>query len=144
MDFSYLFLIFTPQTNDQLSKTRLLFASKRLTDLNANYGKKMQRKLNKTALFLALSIYTVSAFKPLSKEEQIDKFNKMNEEVEPFRRNLTECARQVRATMVDVENFLKRIPQATMQGIPSFLEFFHTSFPSFSHKFSSVVRLING
>ncbi|CAH0719254.1 unnamed protein product, partial [Brenthis ino] len=40
----------------------------------------------------------------------------MNDEVEPFRRNLTECARQVKASMVDVENFLKRIPQSTLQG----------------------------
>ncbi|CAG4938145.1 unnamed protein product [Parnassius apollo] len=40
----------------------------------------------------------------------------MNSEVEPFRKNLTECARQVKASMVDVENFLKRIPQSTTQG----------------------------
>lgn len=43
-------------------------------------------------------------------------YNKMTEEVEPFRKNLTECARQVKASMVDVEHFLKRIPQANMQG----------------------------
>ncbi|XP_046970933.1 uncharacterized protein LOC124537977 [Vanessa cardui] len=61
-------------------------------------------------------ILLVRSFKPLTKEEQISKFNKMNEEVEPFRKNLTECARQVKASPIDVENFLKRIPQSTMQG----------------------------
>lgn len=40
----------------------------------------------------------------------------MDSEVEPFRRNISECARQVKAGMGDVENFLKRIPQATMEG----------------------------
>ncbi|XP_052744498.1 uncharacterized protein LOC112053685 [Bicyclus anynana] len=68
------------------------------------------------ACLIFVSIYTVVAFEPPTKEEQIDKINKMNQEVEPFRRNLTECARQVKASMVDVENFLKRIPQSTMQG----------------------------
>ncbi|OWR44192.1 uncharacterized protein LOC116774404 [Danaus plexippus] len=52
----------------------------------------------------------------MTKEEQIDRFNKMNEEVEPFRQNLTDCARQVKASMIDVEHFLKRIPQSSMQG----------------------------
>ncbi|CAG9782222.1 unnamed protein product [Diatraea saccharalis] len=52
----------------------------------------------------------------MSKEDHLEKFNKMNDDVEPFRKNLTECARQVKASMVDVENFLKRIPQSTMQG----------------------------
>lgn len=66
-------------------------------------------------VFFALFILII-AFTPLTKEEQIEKFNKMNDEVEPFRRNLTECARQVKASMVDVENFLKRIPQSTLQG----------------------------
>lgn len=60
--------------------------------------------------------YLVLSFKPLTKEEQIEKYNKMNQEVEPFRKNLTECARQVKATMVDVESFLKRVPQSTMEG----------------------------
>ncbi|XP_045504680.1 uncharacterized protein LOC123701302 [Colias croceus] len=63
-----------------------------------------------TILHLSLS------FQPLSKEQHIEKFNKISEDVEPFRRNLTECAHQVKASMVDVENFLKRIPQSTMQG----------------------------
>ncbi|XP_013171641.1 PREDICTED: uncharacterized protein LOC106120761 [Papilio xuthus] len=60
--------------------------------------------------------YLVVTFKPLTKEEHIEKINKMNSEVEPFRRNISECARQVKAGMGDVENFLKRIPQATMEG----------------------------
>lgn len=71
-------------------------------------------------ILIFLIIFTVfilvMAFTPLTKDEQIDKFNKMNEGVEPFRRNLTECARQVKASMVDVENFLKRIPQTSLQG----------------------------
>lgn len=68
-------------------------------------------------IFILASIfYSSLSFKPLSKEEQINNFNKMNEDVEPFRRNLTECARQVKASMVDVEHFLKRIPQSSMQG----------------------------
>ncbi|CAH2055909.1 unnamed protein product, partial [Iphiclides podalirius] len=69
-------------------------------------------------LFLvsASAFYLAMSFTPLTKEEQMEKMDRMNQEVEPFRRNLTECARQVRASMVDVENFLKRIPQSTMQG----------------------------
>lgn len=75
-------------------------------------------KFSKIILFLIIFsvILLVRSFKPLTKEEQIQKINKMNEDVEPFRKNLTECARQVKASMVDVENFLKRIPQSTMQG----------------------------
>ncbi|XP_072945418.1 uncharacterized protein [Epargyreus clarus] len=65
---------------------------------------------------IALTFYLVVSFKPLSKDEQMDRYQKMNEEVEPFRKNLTECARQVKASMVDVENFLKRVPQTTSQG----------------------------
>lgn len=73
---------------------------------------------SKIILFLIIFsvILLVRSFKPLTKEEQIQRINKMNEDVEPFRKNLTECARQVKASMVDVENFLKRIPQSTMQG----------------------------
>ncbi|CAH4035021.1 uncharacterized protein LOC123710287 [Pieris brassicae] len=67
-------------------------------------------------LILVSIFYFTFSFTPLSKEEQIQNFNKLNDDVEPFRRNLTECARQVKASMVDVENFLKRIPQSTMQG----------------------------
>ncbi|XP_034836652.1 general odorant-binding protein 19d-like [Maniola hyperantus] len=74
-------------------------------------------KFSTVVIFLTIfTIYVVLSFKPPTKEEQMDKYNKMNQEVEPFRKNLTECARQVRASMVDVENFLKRIPQSTMQG----------------------------
>ncbi|XP_045778439.1 uncharacterized protein LOC123876275 [Maniola jurtina] len=74
-------------------------------------------KFSKVMIFLiTFTIYVVLSFKPLTKEEQMNKYNKMNQEVEPFRKNLTECARQVKASMVDVENFLKRIPQSTMQG----------------------------
>lgn len=71
-----------------------------------------------TVLFLlfAFAFYLTISFEPLSKEEQMKRYNKMTEDVEPFRKNLTECARQVKASMVDVENFLKRIPQANMQG----------------------------
>lgn len=73
---------------------------------------------SKIIIFLIIFsvILLVRSFKPLTKEEQIQRINKMNEDVEPFRKNLTECARQVKASMVDVENFLKRIPQSTMQG----------------------------
>ncbi|XP_068622982.1 general odorant-binding protein 28a [Battus philenor] len=69
-----------------------------------------------TILLLTSAFYLAFTFKPITKEEHIEKFNKMNNEVEPFRRNLTECARQVRASMTDVETFLKRIPQSTLQG----------------------------
>ncbi|KAJ8728971.1 hypothetical protein PYW07_006667 [Mythimna separata] len=67
-------------------------------------------------VLFAFSFYLTISFEPLSKEEQVKRFNKISEDVEPFRKNLTECARQVKASMVDVENFLKRIPQANMQG----------------------------
>ncbi|CAK1542725.1 unnamed protein product [Leptosia nina] len=67
-------------------------------------------------LVLASTFYSTLSFKPLTKEEQVENYNKMNDDVEPFRRNLTECARQVKASMVDVENFLKRIPQSSLQG----------------------------
>ncbi|CAH2088288.1 unnamed protein product [Euphydryas editha] len=86
-----------------------------------NKKNKMLPKLSKfTKIIIFLIIFSiiliVRSFKPLTKEEQIKKINKMNEDVEPFRKNLTDCARQVKASMVDVENFLKRIPQSTMQG----------------------------
>nr|AGK24579.1 odorant-binding protein 3 [Chilo suppressalis] len=67
-------------------------------------------------IFVLFAIYLVTAFEPMTKKEHIAKFNKMNDEVEPFRKNLTECSRQVKASMVDIENFLKRIPQTSMQG----------------------------
>ncbi|KAI8441106.1 hypothetical protein MSG28_009369, partial [Choristoneura fumiferana] len=67
-------------------------------------------------LVLASMFYLVVSFKPVSKEEHVERINKMNEEVEPFRRNLTECARQVKASNADIEHFLKRIPQSTSQG----------------------------
>nr|QOV03018.1 odorant binding protein 2 [Apocheima cinerarius] len=67
-------------------------------------------------LIFVSAFYLVVSFKPLTKDEQIEGFEKMNEYVEPFRRNLTECARQVKASQEDVQNFLKRIPQSTMQG----------------------------
>ncbi|XP_047538987.1 uncharacterized protein LOC125072404 [Vanessa atalanta] len=75
-------------------------------------------KFAKIMIFLIIFsiVLFVRSFKPLTKEEQISKFNKMNDEVEPFRKNLTECAHQVKASPIDVENFLKRIPQSTMQG----------------------------
>ncbi|CAH2244766.1 jg6655 [Pararge aegeria aegeria] len=77
----------------------------------------MVREFSTIIIFQTIfSIFIALAFKPPTKEEQMDKYNKMNQEVEPFRKNLTECAREVRASMVDVENFLKRIPQSTMQG----------------------------
>jgi hypothetical protein len=64
----------------------------------------------------ASAFYLVISFEPMTKEQHVEKYNKLNEDVEPFRRNLSECARQVKASMVDVENFLKRIPQSSMSG----------------------------
>lgn len=61
-------------------------------------------------------IVAVSSFKPLTKEEQIESYNKMKDTVEPFRKNLTECARQVKASMLDVETFIKNLPQKSNQG----------------------------
>ncbi|XP_053616349.1 general odorant-binding protein 28a [Plodia interpunctella] len=66
-------------------------------------------------IFLS-AFYLVISFKPLTKQDHIERINRMNQEVEPFRKNLSECARQVKASMADVEHFLKRIPQSTMQG----------------------------
>lgn len=67
-------------------------------------------------LLFASAFYLVISFKPLTKEEQMENYGKMSNDLEPFRKNLSECARQVKASMVDVENFLKRIPQSSMQG----------------------------
>lgn len=67
-------------------------------------------------LILFTTVYLVLSFKPLSKEEQLESYENVNQHVEPFRRNLSECARQVKATMEDIQNFLKRIPQSTLQG----------------------------
>ncbi|CAH0664002.1 unnamed protein product [Spodoptera exigua] len=67
-------------------------------------------------ILFSFAFYLTISFTPLTKEEQIERYNKMTENVEPFKKNLTECARQVKASMVDVENFLKRIPQASLQG----------------------------
>ncbi|XP_059061702.1 uncharacterized protein LOC131854598 [Achroia grisella] len=67
-------------------------------------------------LIFASAFYPAISYTPLTKDEHLDRINKMNEDVEPFRKNLTECARQVTASMADVENFLKRIPQSTTQG----------------------------
>lgn len=94
---------------------------KQKSNRERNKGNEMPQKLStfsKIIIFLIIFsvILLVRSFKPLTKEEQIQRINKMNEDVEPFRKNLTECARQVKASMVDVENFLKRIPQSTMQG----------------------------
>ncbi|NP_001140186.1 odorant-binding protein 2 precursor [Bombyx mori] len=69
-----------------------------------------------TFLTIVSFIYIVYSFKPLTKDEHIERYNKMNEDIEPFRKNLTECARQVKASMADVEKFLKRIPQSNMEG----------------------------
>lgn len=55
-------------------------------------------------------------FEPLSKEEQMRRIGKINNDVETFRNNLTECAKQVKASVTDVESFLKRVPQTTLQG----------------------------
>ncbi|VVD03381.1 unnamed protein product [Leptidea sinapis] len=68
------------------------------------------------AAVLIIYLYFTVSFTPMTKEAHVEKINKMNEDVEPFRKNLTECARQVKASMADVENFLKRIPQSTLQG----------------------------
>lgn len=94
---------------------------KQKSNRERNKGNEMPQKLStfsKIIIFLIIFsvILLVRSFKPLTKEEQVQRINKMNEDVEPFRKNLTECARQVKASMVDVENFLKRIPQSTMQG----------------------------
>lgn len=67
-------------------------------------------------ILFSTAFYLTISFTPLSKEEHIERYEKMTDDVEPFRRNLTECARQVKAEMVDVEKFLKRIPQSSMQG----------------------------
>ncbi|XP_075981908.1 uncharacterized protein LOC142980425 [Anticarsia gemmatalis] len=86
-----------------------------------NTDEKMSRSL--TNLFSAVlftlfatAFYLTVSFTPLTKEEHMERFSKISEDVEPFRRNLTECARQVKASMADVEKFLKRIPQSSMQG----------------------------
>ncbi|XP_022823709.1 uncharacterized protein LOC111354467 [Spodoptera litura] len=67
-------------------------------------------------VLFSFAFYLTISFTPLTKDEQMERYNKMTENVEPFRKNLTECARQVKASMADVENFMKRIPQASLQG----------------------------
>nr|ARO70196.1 Odorant Binding Protein 37 [Dendrolimus punctatus] len=67
-------------------------------------------------LLFTIAIFSVYSFKPLTKEEQIESYNKMKDNIEPFRKNLTECARQVKASMMDVETFIKNLPQKSNQG----------------------------
>lgn len=69
-------------------------------------------------LFIIFSavFYLVVSFTPITKEEHVKNFQDMQGQVEPFRKNISECAHQVKASMVDIETFLKRIPQSTMQG----------------------------
>ncbi|XP_041969652.1 uncharacterized protein LOC121726376 [Aricia agestis] len=77
-------------------------------------------------MFLSVRFYQLLIFifyatcslslQPLEKQDYIDQFEKMSNVVEPFRHNLTECARQTKASMVDVENFLKRVPQSSIEG----------------------------
>lgn len=67
-------------------------------------------------VMFSTAFYLVMSFTPFTKEEHVKKYQDMQAQVEPFRRNISECARQVKASMVDVESFLKRIPQSTMQG----------------------------
>ncbi|KAF9802898.1 hypothetical protein SFRURICE_015496 [Spodoptera frugiperda] len=87
---------------------------------NEREQEKMYKLQNIFALILfilfSFAFYLTISFTPLTKEEQMERYNKMTENVEPFRKNLTECARQVKASMADVENFIKRIPQASLQG----------------------------
>ncbi|KAF9802897.1 hypothetical protein SFRURICE_015494 [Spodoptera frugiperda] len=87
---------------------------------NEREQEKMYKLQNIFALILfilfSFAFYLTISFTPLTKEEQMERYNKMIENVEPFRKNLTECARQVKASMADVENFIKRIPQASLQG----------------------------
>lgn len=110
--------------NNQLVNQTTIKRSMKLSTKNRHRNVK-HSKMNKNftnfvtlILFLIFSsaFYLVITFEPLPKEEQIRRYNKMSEEVEPFRKNLTDCARQVKASMVDVENFLKRVPASTMQG----------------------------
>ncbi|XP_063622931.1 uncharacterized protein LOC134795002 [Cydia splendana] len=82
---------------------------------NLNHNTKMRTFTNFVTIIVFL-IANILCFQPMTKEEHIEQFNKMDAEVEPFRKNLTECARQVKASMTDVETFLKRVPQSTLQG----------------------------
>ncbi|XP_047998626.1 uncharacterized protein LOC125235992 [Leguminivora glycinivorella] len=76
----------------------------------------MRNTFTSFVTIIAFLIASILCFQPMSKEEHVEQFKKMGAEVEPFRKNLTECARQVKASMTDVETFLKRIPQSTLQG----------------------------
>lgn len=67
-------------------------------------------------IILLLIINCGYSFEPLSKEEQLERFKKIAHETDPLRNNLTECARQVKASIQDIEHFLKRIPQKNFQG----------------------------
>lgn len=68
-----------------------------------------------TLLFIS-AFYLVISFTPPTKEEQMESFMKVNQEVDPFRKNISECARQVKASMADVETFLKGVPQTSLTG----------------------------
>nr|QCF41949.1 odorant binding protein [Athetis dissimilis] len=78
----------------------------------------MENHIFSIVLFVLFSFafLAIISFEPMSKEEHMKKYNKMTEDIEPFKKNITECAHQVKASMADVENFLQRIPQANFQG----------------------------
>lgn len=67
-------------------------------------------------IIFSTAFYLVMSFTPITKEEHVKKYQDMQAQVEPFRKNISECAHQVKASMVDIETFLKRVPQSTMQG----------------------------
>lgn len=67
-------------------------------------------------LMFSAAFFLVMSFTPTTKQEHLKKYQDMQAQVEPFRKNISECAKQVKASMVDIENFIKRIPQSSMQG----------------------------
>lgn len=115
-----------PVTNNKnhVSKIRLTIKSIKMSRVQKRSPNPEQVKMAFYTKFLSIilflifvsTFYLTVSFTPLTKEQHIENYEKINEYVEPFRKNLSECAHQVKATMVDVENFMKRIPQSSMQG----------------------------
>lgn len=67
-------------------------------------------------IWIYLYFNFVLSIQQLTKEEQIKEMQKVGEYFEPLRKNLTQCARQVKASMGDIELFLKRKPSNTLEG----------------------------
>lgn len=62
------------------------------------------------------AIFLVVSFRPFTKKEQMEDYDQLKQAFEPFQKNLSECARQVKASEEDIHTFLESRPQSRMEG----------------------------